>query len=918
MSDSDSMSSETDGSCVDDESIGSLVDEEEFKIDLRECLDDVEYEGSFFNFHSFSSYVNPGLHIANYGSVGLPLTVRDAEAIARICSPSPFGKGSHTVIDTSVRKTWELDFTSFECRNPAWVMYLDSIVKQTVEELGVQVPARVERYKLLLYETGAFFKAHKDSEKSPGMFGTLVICLPSEHTGGEVHLVRGGKTSILETAKRSQYDLSTLAWYSDVEHEIKPVASGYRLVLTYNLLQDQRMPRQTASMLDESHARLEKLLRTWNKELYFIDKLIYPLEHQYTEASLSLKSLKGRDAAKARYIESLCTKNGVFWFLGRMTKQTSEDSRYEHEDEDEGLSLDWIVTPAGEKLSLGIVDVSEDQMLADADDLYAGRDADSEDEGEFTGNESMPSTFRYRDTVLILCRKDDIVRQFSLRDYHGAASLQTLFELFRNDSTADSSEESAEVRKNAFRSILDKAIKAITGTGLSYYYSSYGLESERSLADFGRIFEMVADFLLLYRAGLTRSPPVFTFKHANEMRFTFELIQSHLHSNTSAFDEWKSIRLGEMLHAVKSYDKLDVPALLQLVPAVTPETYFEIILPTLINSPNRAGLAGFLCQLGTKSTHDPSFRDTIARPTYQKILQAVSLTFTLDLSDFTRSSDYGAGYDSEYLSPDTSDAVTGYCAEYLDIYDQFMALELHSEALVLIDNTLPDLPGSNSPFWKEWRALFAFIERFASILERHHKSDMNNASQNFIGSALRTSAYSLAEACPTEPKDWRRMSGESINCNCGPCLSLAQFLADPHRAVGRFSYAEKTRKHLQYSLNYEDFKFDTERGRTPYTLVVHKTNNEFSRLTAKWKGDITEMESRIRDMNTGFLKSLLGEELSALTEIIGEGRKLKSRAPQSKSLRPIPASTQNSRATGPVAGVKRKAEVIDLTDGAFE
>lgn len=140
----------------------------------------------------------------------------------------------------------------------------------------MQVPARVERYKLLLYETGAFFKAHKDSEKSPGMFGTLVICLPSEHTGGEVHLVRGGKTRILETAKQSQHGLSALAWYSDVQHEIKPVTSGYRLVLTYNILQDQRMPRQTASMLDASHARLEKLLRVWAKKLQYIEKLIYP------------------------------------------------------------------------------------------------------------------------------------------------------------------------------------------------------------------------------------------------------------------------------------------------------------------------------------------------------------------------------------------------------------------------------------------------------------------------------------------------------------------------------------------------------------------------------------------------------------------------------------------------------------------
>jgi hypothetical protein len=391
------MYSNSEESGIDDGSIGSIRDVEEFKAELQECLDDVQYDGSFSSFHTFDKYVNPGLHITNYGLVGLPLTVRDAEAITRFCSPSPFGKGSHTVIDTSVRKTWELDCTIFECRNPAWDKYLDFIAKKALEELGVQVPARVERYKLLLYEEGAFFKAHRDSEKSPGMFGTLVICLPSEHSGGEVHLVHGGKTTILQAAKHSQYDLSVLAWYSDVQHEVKPVTSGYRLVLTYNLLQDQRIPRQTASMLDESHAALERLLQIWNEDFHGIDKLIYPLEHQYTEANLGLKRLKGVDAAKARYIESLCTKNGFFWFLGRMTKETSDDCGFYYEEEEETLTLDRIVTPAGKKLGWAIEDVSEDQILAI--EPYAGRDADSEDEGAFTGNESMPSTFRYRDTV---------------------------------------------------------------------------------------------------------------------------------------------------------------------------------------------------------------------------------------------------------------------------------------------------------------------------------------------------------------------------------------------------------------------------------------------------------------------------------------------------------------------------------------
>ena len=41
-------------------------------------------------------------------------------------------------------------------------------------------------YKLLIYEKNGFFLPHIDSEKEKGMFGTLIIGLPSKHKGGEI------------------------------------------------------------------------------------------------------------------------------------------------------------------------------------------------------------------------------------------------------------------------------------------------------------------------------------------------------------------------------------------------------------------------------------------------------------------------------------------------------------------------------------------------------------------------------------------------------------------------------------------------------------------------------------------------------------------------------------------------------------
>ncbi len=45
------------------------------------------------------------------------------------------------------------------------------------------------------------------------MFATLVICLPSQHEGGEVHVTHGKKKKIFKTAESSDFDFSYLCWF---------------------------------------------------------------------------------------------------------------------------------------------------------------------------------------------------------------------------------------------------------------------------------------------------------------------------------------------------------------------------------------------------------------------------------------------------------------------------------------------------------------------------------------------------------------------------------------------------------------------------------------------------------------------------------------------------------------------------------
>ena len=66
------------------------------------------------------------------------------------------------------------------------------------------------------------------------MIGTLVICLPSKHTGGAVFPKHGKDSLELSTAETSAYDFYYLAWYADVTHEVSYLldskATQYSLV----------------------------------------------------------------------------------------------------------------------------------------------------------------------------------------------------------------------------------------------------------------------------------------------------------------------------------------------------------------------------------------------------------------------------------------------------------------------------------------------------------------------------------------------------------------------------------------------------------------------------------------------------------------------------------------------------------------
>jgi hypothetical protein len=165
----------------------------------------------------------------------------DLPSFLAACLPASFGRGKEAVTDESYRKALALEVDRVAVNwHPAGQMI------QIIERLLTpnMPPLRAVLEKVNVYGPGNFFKSHVDTPRDVNMVGTLVVCLPTPHTGGELRLKHEGKEVVVDMSDASAAT-PTIRWcafFSDVEHEVLAVTSGYRVTLTYDLLADLVQP----------------------------------------------------------------------------------------------------------------------------------------------------------------------------------------------------------------------------------------------------------------------------------------------------------------------------------------------------------------------------------------------------------------------------------------------------------------------------------------------------------------------------------------------------------------------------------------------------------------------------------------------------------------------------------------------------
>ena len=742
----------------------------------------------------------PGLEVEGLGTVGLPLSKAQARALIRRCRQAPYGKGTQTLVDTDVRRVWELDPAHFELTNPKWEALIESILEEVQQRLGIEErKLSAHLYKLLLYEKGSFFLPHRDGERLDAMVATLIVALPSAHEGGELVVRHEGREhEIAFPGAASGLELSYAAFYADCPHEVRPLRGGYRLCLVYNvtLTRPRRTKRLGAPSYGAVAARVAELLGTW-READETQKRVVTLEHRYTQDGLTLDKLKGVDRARAEVLFEAADQADCIAHLALITLWQLGDVDYDHrdyshrsrrgygsryDDHDEG--------PGGEHQMGEIIDTS---LTASH---WSDRHGNARQFGEMTVND---------DEVITGDALDDAEpSEEEFEDYTGNAGL-TLERWYHRAAIV------LWPRERHFAVLCDAGTQAAIG----------GLEAMVKVLRRGSREQREAT----QRDGL---------------QFAGAIIDGW----KSPGARWVGDRDDKADRSVfsKLLCKLDDPGLMRrFLSEIVPNDGSAKLHHEFAKLCRRHGLSGFEAEL----------TQAIDAPSEATLLRNAQLLHLL-----CRQPDHDKG-DAAVCTRLCESAVLA-----LERFDGqapknargFRALD-RTALLVTLVSAMLDI-GAQRPLRKVIDHTLAHREHYdltdthlAAIFKLAPRletlSPRGKAIAHWLSACRRELQMRTARA-PQPPKDHRRDA--ELSCKCADCRVLSRFLANPNERECRMPLNKDRRQHLHgiIEANRCDVTHVTERKGRPFTLVCTKTTASYERACKAFERDKRNLSQIVR------------------------------------------------------------------------
>ena len=120
--------------------------------DLAELLASVKRPGSFYASGSIETPM-PRLEIEGVGTIAFPVLDHQAKAIVAQAERAPYGRGEATLVDTRVRRAWQIAPGKIRLGGKGWENALDSVLIPEDSEELVQTAGVVLEHRVAQRET---------------------------------------------------------------------------------------------------------------------------------------------------------------------------------------------------------------------------------------------------------------------------------------------------------------------------------------------------------------------------------------------------------------------------------------------------------------------------------------------------------------------------------------------------------------------------------------------------------------------------------------------------------------------------------------------------------------------------------------------------------------------------------------------
>lgn len=757
---------------------------------LAEVLGTVQRPGDFY-VSGRQEIFAPSISVDGVGTVALPLLPQQAAELAAVAERAPYGRGPDTLVDTEVRRTWQIGAEQVHISGRHWAANLQAIVSRCAEGLGVEGPVSAELYKMLVYDEGSFFLGHRDTEKLPGMFATLVVVLPSEYAGGELLIRHQGREVCLALSSEDAAEVAFAAFYADCWHEVRPITAGCRLALIYNLVRPGRGRRLQPPAYDAEFDQVAALLAQWRCELaagsaQVPAKLIYPLEHVYTSAEIAFETLKNADAAVGALLvkaarKALCdlslalvnidetgSAEEVYYRRSRRHYRDSDSEEFEMgEVFERRLLLTGLCAADDARAVLERLIFTEDELCPP--DVFADAEPDEVQFFEATGNAGATFERSYRRAALVLWPSE---RRLDLIVAAGRdVSLPWLADLARRWQQGGPEEQAVA---NLWRQAHELAGRIVRSWperpnwGRAGEYASRFLEAVRVLEDREVLLAFIdkvtvgGDYGQGDNAGLVSALALLPPLEAAET-------VHHIVTANAARDPAACAELLRMMSEA-----------LAAADGAAPTAALEQAAADLI-----AALPGQPAAVARGASRQ-------VRPTSALVVDLMQASFALQAD--------GVGH--------------RLVADVLAQADHFPVDE------ILVPAALALLAGTEAQ--RSWPPI----------------RELRGACRNHL-------ARRIAEPLQP-PADFSRPS--QVRCRCPNCLQLAHFLADPTRKQWVLKAAEAQRSHVEDSIRRDACDVDTEtlRHTRPYELRCTKNQASYQRRVEQRERDL-QNEAQLLD-----------------------------------------------------------------------